>query len=219
MLLYKIGKTVLFPLFKMFFKLEIIGEENIPKTSAVIIAANHLSFLDPPILGTAVRKRHLHFLARRSLFKNIFFGWILRNVHTYPIANDSIGKGGIETAIKLLEEGKAVVVFPEGTRSHTGELQKGKSGIGMVSYKSKFPVIPVYIDGTYEILPRGSKMLKPAKVTIKVGKILKLDDLYAMPPSKEIYNAITEKIMFAIAQLSNEKYGPVEKDGPYCKKY
>ena len=202
MLLYKIGKTVLFPLFKIFLKLEIVGEENIPKTSAVIIAVNHSSFLDPPILGTAIRKRQVYFLARRSLFKNIFFGWILRNVHTYPIANDSIGKGGIETAIKLLEEGKAVVIFPEGTRSHTGKLQKGKSGIGMISYKSKFPVIPIYIDGTYAILPRGSKILKPAKVTIKVGRILKFADLYSVPPSKEIYNVITERIMSAITELS-----------------
>lgn len=144
---YKFCHT-LFPLiFKVWLRFEVIGEENIPKTGPVVLAANHLSLLDPPVLGAAA-SRPVHFMAKAELFKPAFFGWIIRKLGVFPVRRGGADRQAIKTGLSLLEDNRVVAVFPEGTRSKTGELGRAGGGAFLMAVRSGAAVVPAYIDGT-----------------------------------------------------------------------
>lgn len=205
-MIYQILRPILWILGKIFFKLRIINLKNLPAFGGIIIASNHVSHLDPPLLGTIVFKRDVFFMARASLFKSPIFGLILRMSHAFPIDTKSTGRiDGIKKAKKFLKKGRAVVMFPEGTRSVSGKLQKGKPGIGFLVLSMGVPVVPMHIDGTFKALPKGSKMIKRSNITIKAGKPLYFEEFYGLPKTKETYQKVVEKIMDAIRELSEQK--------------
>lgn len=140
---------------KFFFRLKVYGLEHYYPGGA-IIAANHTSFLDPPIVSVSWPEE-VHFLARDTLFKNRFFGALIRNVNAHPVGRDSADISAIKTVCSLLEAGKKVVLFPEGTRSKNGELQPLKPGMGMFIVRTKTAVIPAYIHGAFQVWGRHQK--------------------------------------------------------------
>jgi 1-acyl-sn-glycerol-3-phosphate acyltransferase len=183
----------------------VYNAERLPDDGAFILAGNHVSFLDPPFFGLAC-KREAFYMARDTLFRNPVANWILRSWHCVPINRDKGDIGAMRTVLRMLSEGKAVLMFPEGTRSQDGELQEPRAGIGMVAARANVPILPMRIFGTDRALPRGASLPRPVKVEIKFGEPF----LYPLPANfedlrgdnlKAVYFDIGREIMKRIAAL------------------
>ncbi|HUD01254.1 MAG TPA: (d)CMP kinase [Rhabdochlamydiaceae bacterium] len=177
---------------KIFYRLKVYGFEHYYPRGA-ILAANHTSFLDPPIIS-ACWPEEVHFLARQTLFKNRFFGALIRNLNTHPVSGEAGDIGVMKTILSLLEQGKKVVLFPEGTRSKDGELQHFKPGISMLVSRSKSALIPVYIDGAYQAWSRHQKFSRLfSKVTCIFGTPITWES-FSHLDKKEAQQQIAEKL-------------------------
>jgi 1-acyl-sn-glycerol-3-phosphate acyltransferase len=196
-------------LFRVYFRLyhrgRVYNSERLPEKGPFILAGNHVSFLDPPFFGLAC-KREAFFMARDTLFQNPLANWILRSWNCVPINRDRGDVGAMRTVLRMLEEGKAVLMFPEGTRSPDGKLQEPRAGIGMIVARAGVPVVPLRIFGTSRALPRGTGVPRPARVEIKFGEPF----VYPLPadfdqlrgdPLKAVYRDIGREIMRRIAAL------------------
>ncbi len=184
---------------RILFRLEVHGTGNIPESGGCLLASNHASYLDPPLIGCAIKHRTVQFMARRSLFRFKPFGWFLRQVGTVPIDPGRGDLSALRTGIRLLKEGKMLCLYPEGTRTYDGRLQKAKGGIGLMIARAKVPVVPAYIDGSYEALPRRAKILKPKKVHVYYGPPIPPDELPVRQDGKPDYKGISELVMSRIA--------------------
>lgn len=139
---------IIFPwIFKIWLRWEVFGRENIPAEGPVVIAANHLSLLDPPVLGAAATRK-VHFMAKSELFKPAWFGALIRKLGAFPVRRGAMDRDAIKTGLTILKENKVLAVFPEGTRSKTGELGRAGGGAFMMAVKCKAKIVPVYIYGT-----------------------------------------------------------------------
>ena len=191
--------------FRLYHRGRIYNVARLPARGAVILAANHVSFLDPPLLGMGFQ-RECCFLARDTLFRNPLAGWLLRSWNCLPMSRDRGDLGAVRTMLRLLGEGKAVLMFPEGTRSPDGQLQEARAGIGMIVARSKAPVVPMRIFGTDRALPRGASWPRPARLVIKFGEPFSyplpsnLDQIHG-EELKALYLAIGREIMRRIAAL------------------
>lgn len=185
--------------FRFLHKHKIFGYENIPAGGA-IIAPNHVSFYDPPIISASC-KEEAYFLARGSLFNNRFFSWLIRNLNAYPVSGTSQDRASLKLVCDFLEQKKKVVVFPEGVRSYNGKLAPIKSGIGMLAMRSKCPIIPTYIHGTYEVWDRSRKYPKLwGQTAVYYGKPIYWDD-FAHLEKKEALEQITQAVADGIEEL------------------
>lgn len=197
--------TRLFKLFLLIWnRLSIRGAENIPDSGGVLIASNHASFLDPPVVGVGYRGRPIHFMARDTLWNSKFGTWWMSKVGCIPVSRGTGDVKALKLTIKALKEGKAVSMFPEGTRTEDGELQEAKGGIGFIIEKSECVVVPAYIDGTYKAYPKGSKGIKPIKVRITFGKPITQADFQALGSGREAYDGHAALIMERIAELKKD---------------
>lgn len=180
-----------------------------PKTGGVILAANHESYLDPPLVGSGL-DRDINYLARESLFRFPVMGQILRSWNSVPVDRDGGGAKGLKIILGRLLGGAGIILFPEGTRTYDGNLQPARSGIGLVVAKSEAPVIPVRVFGTFQAWGRNHKIPRPKKVGVRYGEPMRFEKLRAEAKScskdrlKEIYQQIADEIMAAIAGLNKD---------------
>ncbi len=165
---YTLSRLVCLGVVKLAFRLHVEGEEHIPRTGPAILAANHVSFIDPVIIAIAIR-RPICFMAKKELFRHRLFGWLLRQCGAFPVNRDQINLQAFKQAISLLKAGKIVAVFPEGTRGDGVELRPAKRGIGLIAARTGVPVIPTFHRGTEKVLPRGAWYPRPHRVTITFG--------------------------------------------------
>jgi 1-acyl-sn-glycerol-3-phosphate acyltransferase len=191
---YKIGKMFLWPWFLFYMRLEIKGKENVPKNEGFILVSNHVSNLDPIALGLAC-PGNLNFMAKEELFSNPFFGWILRKVNCFPLRRKGADLAAIRDAMRRVNRGGGLLIFPEGTRSADGKLGKGQEGVGFLVDKLNVPVIPAYVSGTLEAMPKGRAFARPIKISVRFGKQIPLERRVA-------YSDVADKVMQAIKQLS-----------------
>lgn len=169
----------------------------------LLIASNHVSFLDPPLIGAAFREP-LHYFARKTLFDHPVANFLFTRVNAIPVNQDKPEISSLKLVIQLLREGEKVLIFPEGERTLDGQLKtEGQPGVGMIVNKAKVAVLPVRLFGPEKALPRGSGKLKRHPVTLVVGELLDLSDLLERSElgTKERYQAISARIMSAIAAL------------------
>jgi 1-acyl-sn-glycerol-3-phosphate acyltransferase len=136
------------------FSLRTEGSHHMPLEGPVLLIANHESFLDPLAVGLAVR-RHINYLARKTLFTNKIFGSFLRSVGCVPVDQEGVAKEGLKTSLELLKGGRALLIFPEGERTWTGEMVPFKPGILLLLKRAQVPIVPVGVAGAYEAYPRG----------------------------------------------------------------
>jgi 1-acyl-sn-glycerol-3-phosphate acyltransferase len=203
---YRIGWTFYRLLFSTYFRWRVIHPERVPMSGPVILASNHASFLDPPLVGSGV-KRALNYLARATLFRYPGVGMILRKVQAVPVDRDGSGAAGLRAILDRLLAGGAIVLFPEGTRTSDGQLQPARSGVGLTVIKSNAPVVPVRIWGTFEAFGRHVRFPRPHRVLIKYGHPMHFEGLRAEAKTcskarlKEIYQQVADEIMAAIARL------------------
>jgi 1-acyl-sn-glycerol-3-phosphate acyltransferase len=193
--------------FDMFFRGEVAGVENLPASGAFLIAANHESHLDPPLIGAHV-PRQMSFFARKTLWSGGLATWWLNAVGTIPVDRDGgHDVSGLKRVLRVLAEGKVTILFPEGTRSPDGQLQSPKPGVGFIVCKTQVPVVPARIFGSFEAFGKGMKLPRPAPTTVVFGKPIP-PSVYDDPSAgKERYQIASSRIMAEIAQLEP----PLEK--------
>jgi 1-acyl-sn-glycerol-3-phosphate acyltransferase len=199
-MIYKALQLIGFLLFVLLFRLKVKGVENIPKDGGAIICANHSSYLDPIILGIAI-PRKVHHMAKDELFKNPFFARIITFFNAFPVKRGFFPSKAFKTVVDLLKDGELVIIYPEGTRSRNGKIQRAKLGIGViVSLVGDIPIIPTRIIGTHRALPTGAFMIRLKRCEVRFGKPLRFNPSKASS-TKEYYKVIAETIMDRIKGL------------------
>ncbi len=199
------GETFLKPLcppakavFRAVFNIKVYGTQNIPQSGSYIVASNHRSHLDPPVLNTAFREP-LVFLAKEELFKPPL-GWIIKHMRAVPIKRGSGDLDTLEMSLGFLRQGYKVAIFPEGTRAKPGEFLRPKVGVGLLAVKSGVPVVPVRIEGTGDVFPKGAKFPKPGHpIDVVVGKPLRFE---GYEDNLKGYRRVALEIMEAIKSLN-----------------
>src|SRR5690242_774878 len=203
---YRLGWTFFRLWYATYFRWRVFNPERVPETGAVILASNHASFLDPPLVGAGL-KRGINYLARESLFRFPGVGALLRSWSAVPVDRDGGGAAGLKAILDRLLAGGGIILFPEGTRTKDGRLQPARSGIGLVVIKSGAPVIPVRVFGTFEAYGRQVKFPRPKRIAVKYGQPMNFEKLRAEAKGcskarlKEIYREIADEIMAAIGKL------------------
>jgi len=192
--------------YRIYFRVEWFNAERVPRSGPVILASNHASILDPPLVGTAL-DRGISYLARESLFRFWGVGWVLRNWDAVPVDRDGGGAKGLKIILDRLLGGAGIILFPEGTRTLDGKLQPARSGIGLTVIKSNAPVVPVRVFGTFEAFGKEVPFPRPHKIMAKYGKPMNFAALRAEAKTcskarvKEIYQEVADQIMAEIARL------------------
>ena len=205
-LAYYLGWCSFRALFQLYFRWRVYNVERVPLEGPVILASNHASYLDPPLVGAGLR-RHINYLAREDLFQVPVMGWVLRQWQVVPVDRDGGGAAGLRRILDRLLAGGAIILFPEGTRTRDGKLQTARSGIGLTVIKSSAPVVPVRVFGTFEAYGRHLRFPRPRRMTVKYGRPLSFEQLRAeakvcsKPRLKEIYQQVANELMTAIAKL------------------
>ncbi len=201
MIVYHVVVMIVNIVCRILYRHRLYGKENIPK-GAAIIAPNHVSHLDPAIVG-AFWPGKVRFFARDTLFKGIM-GWLLPKLQVYPIQREGADIKTMRQILRYLDEGEKVVLFPEGTRSPNGTLQKPQAGVAMLAQRAGVPIIPVYVAGTFEIMPPGTKPKWSGCASTTIGKAID-PAAYSHLPKKEGQQAIMEEWTGAIQSLINSQ--------------
>lgn len=187
---------------RVFFRLRWLHRERMINHGPTILAANHQSFLDPPFAGSA-SDRAIYFLARRSLLDGPILGWLLPKLNVVPVDSES-GKDrtALKALIRILRAGEGTLVFPEGQRTPDGTLQPALPGLGLVIAKTLAPVVPMRIFGAYDAWPLGQKWPRFRPVTVVVGEPIYFTEKDLEPPTKDLYQRLSQRVMDAIAALT-----------------
>jgi 1-acyl-sn-glycerol-3-phosphate acyltransferase len=185
----------------VFFHGEVTGAENLPATGGFLIAANHASYLDPFIIGAQVT-RQIAYFARKTLWKPGFASWWLNTVGTIPVDRDG-GQdvSAIKRVLRALKEERGLILFPEGTRSLDGALQRAKPGVGFMACRTQVPVVPVRIFGSFEAFGKGGSLRLGTPVSVVFGRPIPPSAYDDPGAGKERYQIASERIMAEIARL------------------
>ncbi len=182
------------------FKLEAHGNEHVPREGGVLLLSNHVSYLDPFIVGITAR-REFHFMTRDSIFNVPLLGKLLALHNAYPVKRGTADRRALKHTISLLKEGHAVLIFPEGTRSKDGNLGKARDGVSFIIQNADVPAIPVYLSGANYLMPRRSKWIRPAKLTTHFGPPIDFSESRKIEDKRLMYNSMSRMIMESIGAL------------------
>jgi 1-acyl-sn-glycerol-3-phosphate acyltransferase len=197
--IYWLGWMTFGAAFRSLFGMRVVGAENLITEGPVLVAANHQSFLDPPLIGN-LYKDEMVYLARKSLFTGIT-RWLYGQWNAIPVDQDRPDMASLKTIIRRLKEGRRVLIFPEGSRTLDGSLGEAAPGIGLIAVKSGAPIQPVRISGARDALPRGSARIRFARITVSVGPAIHLSPGELAAKSKDDYDRTAKRIMAAIEAL------------------
>lgn len=196
-MIYTICRFICMVLCKIMLRLEAHGRENIPKSGGFIVASNHVSYLDPVIVGVSC-PRKLNYMAKEDLFDDRLFSGLLFSVWAFPVKRNSADLSALKEAMRRVKAGKGLLLFPEGRRNDPDGFfssEKPQPGIGFLAAKLGVPVIPAFVKGSEKAFPKGSKFIRPAKAHVYFGKQITIER--GLP-----YQDIAEKIMENIRHLS-----------------
>jgi len=190
---------------------EVRGREHIPKSGGLIVASNHVSYFDPPLVGTAA-VRELHFLAKEELFRPPVFGSLIRAYNAIPIRRGVADLSGLAKAIEVLRSGKALIVFPEGTRSRDGQLRSARPGVGMLAVGTDALIVPCSITGSDR---PGGWITRRTKLRVWFGPARSWKDLAGsqsdLPPGRALYQGVGDGVMKEIAALRASQLNPASR--------
>jgi 1-acyl-sn-glycerol-3-phosphate acyltransferase len=193
LMLYKIARGLLKPIFYLYYNIKVEGRENLPSEGPLIICANHYSTIDPVILAVTLPYT-INSMAKAELFQNKLLALFFKNIKVFPVKRGEADIKSIKTSLKILKENKVMGMFPEGTRNKTGEL-KAEPGIAMIAIKGRAPILPIAIVSNYKLFN---------KTIVKIGKPVLLDKYYEQKLQSEDYHNISMDIMKYINQLSKD---------------
>ncbi|MBN2209357.1 MAG: 1-acyl-sn-glycerol-3-phosphate acyltransferase [Candidatus Coatesbacteria bacterium] len=201
--LYGACRVVGWVLSKVFLRAELVGGENIPRKGRAIFASNHRSYADPPLLGFMIF-RPLHFVAKSELFRIPVFGWLIRKVHAFPVRRSGIDREMLRQALAILHAERALLLFPEGTRSMNDDLLPPMPGVGFLADKSGAPVIPTYIHNSWRILPPGSAIVRPHKLYVCLGEPMRAPAHAEAEARSAVHAEFAAEVMSRISRLRTE---------------
>jgi 1-acyl-sn-glycerol-3-phosphate acyltransferase len=208
---YWVMKAILKPILRMLYNIKVEGLENVPKTGPVIIAANHISFLDSFFIPLVVKRRKMTYLAKADYFKSWKTAWFFRMVGQIPIEREGGEKSeaALRTALKVLKEGNLLGIYPEGTRSPDLRLHRGRTGVARLAMAANVSIIPVGLVGTEDVMPKEAKMprlLGRIEVRVKFGKPISMARFEGRDRDRFVLRSITDELMYEIMQLSGQEY-------------
>lgn len=179
-LFYECARVLAQVVLMVFFRFRWRGGRNLPRSGAVLVVANHQSYLDPPLIGCAMGQRHFDFLARAGLFDSRRLGAVITALNSVPVRESGGDPASIREILRRLDRGRVVLIFPEGTRSLDGSIAQFKRGVALLLRKSRCPVLPVGIAGAHEAWPRGGRP-RPwrSPVVVQVGRPIGHEELLA----------------------------------------
>jgi len=180
--------------YKLFYNFKIEGKENIPEKEGVIIACNHRSYADP-VLVTIPMKNHVTYMAKEELFKNKLFGAFIRFLGAFPVKRGAGDMKVIDDCVDILASGRNVVIFPEGTRSKENKVGRGKTGVALIAAKSGADVLPM------GVVFEGEKLHFRSRLTLKIGKVIKAEDIHVEDGDTKALKRVKGVIMDAITEL------------------
>ncbi|MCS7065538.1 MAG: 1-acyl-sn-glycerol-3-phosphate acyltransferase [Fimbriimonadales bacterium] len=208
--LYRAGWVLVRGLARLLFRLEVYGEQHVPLEGALVVASNHLSALDPPLIGCAC-PRELRYVAKAELFRIPVFRALIRRLGGFPVERGVADVGAIRTALRYLQEGRAVLIFIEGTRGTGDHLLPPTPGATLLARQSGAPVLPTAIIGTERAMPRGAKWPRLAKVKVAFGKPIAYSELFGERTDREARDAFTDYLMEQIAALLRAMGHPIPR--------
>lgn len=185
---------------KLLFHIKTSGQKNFPKKGGFILACNHISFFDPPFVGSWAN-RQVYFLAKKELFDSWLFGAFLRSVNSLPLNRRGFDRSAIKMSLGVISKGYGLTIFPEGTRSKTDNFLPPKAGVGMIASQAKCPIVPAYVQGTDKL--KGC-LLGKAKMIITYGEPVSAEWIASLPPEKESYIKIAQEVMKRIGELKKQ---------------
>lgn len=184
--------------------IRVIGRENVPMHGPVLVTANHLSHLDPPLTAVAVR-RALNFMAKDGLFRVPLLGWLIRSVGAFPVRRGENDSESIRRAIELLKEGLAVLIFPEGTRGDARTLGEISPGVAMLAKRANAVVLPVAVVGTNQSLPRGASWPRRRRLFVRIGKPFRYDEAATGNSERERRESFARYLSLRLVELCREE--------------
>lgn len=190
---YRAARDAAWLAFKILGRTRVLGYENLPGEGGVVVPCNHVSYLDPPLVGSNIR-RECAFMARHDLFENRFLGALISRLGAFPVHRDAPDRKALKTAIEKLRQGLVLVLFPEGTRSPDGRLQEAHAGLALIVQMSGAPVVPCAVVGPERMLPVGAKIPRPTQLTVVFGEPIRFE-------RHACRDEIVMKTMGAIAEL------------------
>ena len=200
---YYVARVIVRALFFLLTRCQVKGRENLPSQGPVLVVANHLSNADPPLLGISLGLKAI-FMAKKELFRSRFIGYFIRSFGAFPVYRGRLDRKALRQADQVLAQGLALVMFPEGKRSHTGQLQPGFSGLTLIALRNGVPILPVGIAGTERIKSIVGLLRRP-EITVNIGQVFRLPPASSKLTKVELAR-LTDNIMERIAELLPPEY-------------
>lgn len=205
-------KAVLGPIMRLMFRTRVEGVENIPGDGPVILAGNHLTFIDSVIMPLTC-DRQVFFIGKDEYvtgkgLKGRLMAWFFTGVGMVPVDRDG-GRGGVAalmTGRRILEEGHVFGIYPEGTRSPDGRLYRGRTGIARLTLMTGAPVVPFAVIGTDKLQPGGAGLPRPGRVTVRFGEAMEFSRYEGMDRDRYVLRAVTDSVMTEVMRLSGQEY-------------
>lgn len=197
---YSFLKLILTILFKMLYRVEVSGYENIPKNGKFILCSNHLSYVDPLII-VGYFSRHVYFMAKKEVFNIRVLGEIISFLNAFPVDRNSIDRKAIKNSCEILNSEEVLCMFPEGTRSTEGVIRDGHKGVGLISIFSSCPILPMALSGTNKIIQKPRKRIFFPKVKIIYGNLIDTSPIIKENDNKTAISIILNKTMGSIKEL------------------
>ena len=188
---------------RTYVRLSVEGLENVPDEGACIIITNHISGLDPFVIGIPM-DRAIYCLAKVELYQNALLTWILNNLGFIPLDRDSTDTSAMRIVLKVLKDGHPLGISPEGTRSTTGDMLPFTHGATKLALHAQVPILPVAVHGTRELMPPGTYGFRPGRAYIKVGELFDLSDAYGKPITSELLEENTPILEAKVSELYQE---------------
>lgn len=197
---YRVSHFLVRNFFRLFFGLRFHGQENLRFRENFILASNHISYLDPLVAGCALN-REVSFIAKKELFRNRLFAWLIRTYNAIPVDRDEINRKTLKMIIDKLKRGESILMFPEGTRSRNGNLGSFKGGLGFICLNTGVSVVPVFITGTdapFECILRKKRM------EVRIGPPIRLSKEYIVEDKKKDYQVLSTMVLEELRMLKDE---------------
>ena len=199
---YRCMKSLVRGFFRLFFRWEVYGSHHLPSTGGVVLASNHISYLDPPLMGCAV-ERPVHFMAKKELFDIPVLGWLIRHLNAFPVQRGVADRKAIRQAMKWLRSGEVVGIFPEGTRGSGKALLEAQPGSVLLALKAGVPIVPMAIMGAEKVMPAGKRLPRPVKIRVVIGEPIDFPT-DGRAPSREVLEEYSQLVMERIDELRSQ---------------
>jgi 1-acyl-sn-glycerol-3-phosphate acyltransferase len=208
MMYWLIKNVFLGPFLKLFYRPKARGLENIPADGPVILASNHVSFMDSMFIPLVIRRKVV-FLGKADYFSSAKTSWFFKAAGVIPVRREggSASEAAIQAGVRELKNGHVVGIYPEGTRSPDGRLYRGKTGVSRMALLAKCPIVPIAVFGTRELQPVGRRFPKlSGRVEVHFGKPLSFERFSGQEADRFVLRSVTDEVMYEIMMLSGQEY-------------